>query len=106
MHEAMKSAMGIDCANCSTCAYICSESDGAEPEYSVSWPVCRQFEQYEHLKPFPFKTEQKCWEPGFWHSKFTDLIDGSDESIRKAIAAFAESRDSVDAELASQEQGK
>lgn len=93
MHEQIKIAVGIEKANCSTCAYLGSESDGGEPEYSQSWSVCRQFPRYEFLKPFPFKTEQKCWVPEFWHSKHTSMIDGSDESVDKAIDAFVSARD-------------
>lgn len=95
MHDEMKAAMGIQCANCETCAYLGNESDGGEPECSVSWPVCEKFERYEHLKPFPFKTEQKCWEPDFWVSKFTDNIDGSDASVDRALNAFVIACDSA-----------
>lgn len=41
---------------------------------------------YEHLTPLQFKTEQKCWEPEFWHSKFTDLI--KDGEVTAAIGEF------------------
>lgn len=88
MHDQIKIAVGIEKANCNSCAYLGSECDGGEPEYSQSWPVCRKFPLYEYLKPFPFRTEQKCWEPNFWHSKFTELIDGSDDSLNSAFGAF------------------
>jgi hypothetical protein len=74
LHTEMKEAVGIPTANCLTCSHLGSEDDGGYPEYAVSWSVCRKFKRYEFLKPFPFKTEQKCWEPEFWHSKFTKLI--------------------------------
>jgi hypothetical protein len=95
MHDVIKIAVGIEKANCSTCANLSSESDGGEPEYSESWPVCMKFSRYEFLKPFPFKTEQKCWEPEFWHSKFTSIVDGTDESVMKATGAFKEALESV-----------
>lgn len=104
MHEKVKEATGIERANCENCANLGSESDGGEPEYSVSWPVCHKFERYEHLKPFPFKTEQKCWEPDFWASKFTDMVDGSDTSMDRALNAFVIARDSV--KQKAQEQGQ
>lgn len=88
MHDELKERVGIKCANCSTCAYLGSDDDGGEPEYSVSWPVCEKFDHYQYLKPFPFKTEQKCWVPEFWASKFTSTIDGSDASVNAAIDAF------------------
>ena len=92
MNEQMKNALGIKCANCMTCKHLGSESDGNFPEMATHWHVCRKKgnERYENLKPFPFKTEQKCWQPEFWHSKFTDTIDGSDESVGKAIEQFTE----------------
>lgn len=93
MHEEMKSRLGIKCANCSTCMHLGSDSDGGEPEYSVNWQVCYKFDRYHHLKPFPFKTEQKCWEPDFWASKFTEIVNGSDESMDRAIDAFVKARD-------------
>lgn len=86
--EIIKIAVGIDAANCLSCANLGHEDDGGEPEYATSWPVCRKFARYEFLKPFPFKTEQKCWQPDFWQSKFTKLIDGSDESVTHAIDEF------------------
>jgi len=99
MHEAIKKATGIKKANCHSCAYLSSESCGGEPEYSVSWPICSKkgHERYEHLKPFPFKTEQKCWKPEFWASKFADDIDGSHDSVMSAIERF---KQAVDKEVA------
>ncbi len=88
MHENIKIAVGIEKANCQTCKNVGSEGDGYE--YNGEWSVCRKFPRYEFLKPFPFKTEQKCWEPEFWHSKFTSIVDGTDESVLKAIKAFQE----------------
>lgn len=94
MHEAIKNAVGIEIANCETCANIGSEDDGGEPEYAKSWPVCRKFKHYENLKTFPFKTEQKCWEPEFWHSKFTDNIkNGEHDEVLAAINEFVKARD-------------
>ena len=93
MHELVKKSVGIECANCSTCAYLGSEDDGNYPEFAVSWPVCELHDKYQYLKPFPFKTEQKCWTPNFWHSKFTVLIDGTDESVDQAIDLFVIARD-------------
>lgn len=84
----LKERTGIECANCESCVYLGSESDGNYPEFAISWPVCRKFERYQYLKPFPFKTEQKCWEPDFWASKFAEKIDGSDESVLSAIDDF------------------
>lgn len=97
MHDELKNRVGIECANCSTCEHLGSEDDGNFPEYAVSWPVCEREgnEQYKYLKPFPFNTEQKCWEPEFWASKFTDGIDGSDESIEKSINNFVSARDAL-----------
>ena len=90
MHDALKNRVGIEKANCASCIHMGSEDDGGYPEYAVSWPVCHKFERYQYLKPFPFRTEQKCWEPDFWASKFTEMIrTGSDEEVSAAIDAFS-----------------
>lgn len=91
MHEQLKIAVGIEKASCHSCAYRGDEP--VDDYYSV--PVCNKHEHYSYLKPFPFKTEQKCWTPNFWHSKFTNLIDGegSSESVTEAIRVFVSARD-------------
>ena len=96
MHDEIKMATGIETANCDTCLHIGSEDDGNYPEYSVSLPVCRKHEHYSNLKSFPFKTEQKCWEPNFWHSKFPDMIKiGEHEEVMGLIGKFNEACDAV-----------
>lgn len=86
---AIKALTGIDCANCSTCAHLGSESDGGFPEYSMSWPVCREHPHYENLKSFPFKKEMKCWWPDFWQSKFAEEIrTGEQEEVMGLIGKF------------------
>jgi len=96
MHEAMKERVGIECANCKSCAYLGYEEDGGYPESNISWPSCEKFERYQYLKPFPFKTEQKCWEPEFWYSKFADEIKTrEDTEVNSAIVNFAAARDSL-----------
>jgi hypothetical protein len=91
MHEGIKEKTGIEKANCSTCELIGSNDDGNFPEFVVSWPCCDRFEQYQHLKSFPFKKEMKCWQPSFWHSKFADMIKtGTDEEMNAAADAFQE----------------
>jgi hypothetical protein len=97
--DAIKIATGIECANCSTCCYLGSESDGGEPEYSTSWPVCRKFPQYEYLKSFPFRKEMRCWEPEFWVSKFAEEIrTGEDAEVLSKIGEFAAARDKASVE--------
>lgn len=99
MHREMLAAMGIDAANCSSCAYLGSEDDGGEPEYSISWPTCNKVERYQHLTSFPFKKEMKCWRPEFWHSKFADMVNGSDESMSAAVKAYRAAENSVEQAL-------
>ena len=84
--ETLKAATGIDCANCETCAHLGTDGDGG----LNSWLVCEKegHERYQYLKPFPFRTEQRCWEPCFWSSKFSDLIDGSYSSVQTACKEF------------------
>lgn len=86
---AIKIATGIETANCSSCAYLGRESDGGEPEYSVSWPVCEKFPRYEYLKSFPFKKEMACWHPDFWDSKFANEIRTADnEEVNELCDRF------------------
>ena len=80
----LKRATGIKEANCSTCAYLGWEGDG--PEYNGNWAVCDnpQKKHVSNLKTFPFKSDQKCWKPEFWHSKFADEVKtGEDEEERQ-----------------------
>ena len=87
MHEKIKEIMGIKIANCSTCRFLGSEGDG--PEYNGSWPVCDQLTRMSNLNTFPFQKEMKCWEPGFWQTKYPNLIkDGTDEEVYAAQKAF------------------
>ena len=96
MHEAMKERVGIERANCASCAYRGSDDNGGSPEYSVSWAICEKFERYQYLKPFPFTTEQKCWEPDFWHSKFVhEIKTAEDAEINSALLNFVAARDSL-----------
>jgi hypothetical protein len=86
---AIKIATGIECANCSTCRNLGQESDGGEPEYSISWDVCNKFPRYEHLKSFPFRKEMDCWQPDFWYSKFAkEIRTGQDEEVLSLIAKY------------------
>lgn len=101
MHEEIKAAVGISCANCSTCARLGSDGDG--PEYNGSWPICNKVERYGYLKSFPFKKEMPCWEPDFWHSKFTDsdrMRTGSEYELDRLSKQFWAAVDAVKAKQA------
>ena len=84
----LKEQTGISTANCETCIHLGSDGDGYE--YNGTWPVCDERATMSNLKSFPFKAEQNCWRPHFWHSKFADEIDGTDESFTKAARRFHE----------------
>lgn len=89
MHDEIKAVVGIDVANCSTCAQLSEDGDGYE--YNGTWPVCIKYERMENLNSFPFKKEMKCWEPEFWASKFPEMIKhGEHNEILAAIDAFRE----------------
>ena len=91
MHEAIKQAIGFEgLANCESCPHIEDVSDGWEygqgPYYVCSKPGKQHM---GNLRGFPFKTEQKCWSPQFWISKFTDMIEhGEDEEREAAREAY------------------
>lgn len=89
MHDELKAALGIKCANCSTCSRLGIDGDG--PEYKGSWPVCNKVDRFGYLRSFPFKKEMKCWEPDFWHSKFTDssrMRTGSQREMNRLTKQF------------------
>ena len=66
------------------------------PENKIKNKSVPFFEHYENLKTFPFKTEQKCWEPEFWHSMFTDNIkNGEHDEVMAAIDEFVKARDAA-----------
>lgn len=95
MHESMKRAMGIACANCESCMHI--GSDGGDWEAGIpSFPTCEHRPGRDNLKSFPFKKEQPCWEPEFWHSIFAEMVKGDDASHDAACEAFHIAGMSVD----------
>ena len=101
--QKVKDAVGIRCANCLTCAHKSRDGDGNEPEYATSWDICDKFPHYANLKSFPFKNDQKCWEPEFWCSKFAHEIKTGDHEevlglIAKFMAAIDEAKIDVDNE--------
>lgn len=89
--EAIKRAVEITHANCETCMYFSYDGDGYE--YNSEYPVCNNEKRrhVENLKSFPFKTEQQCWNPNFWHSKFVRLIKlGEEKEIDEAYELFTQ----------------
>ena len=91
MHEAIKQATGIETANCETCHFLGGDGDGYE--YNGTWPVCCNLKRkgVDNLTSFPFKTEQKCWVPEFWQSKFCMMIKhGEDEEVLLLCKQFRE----------------
>lgn len=97
MHEAMKEALGIKEANCTTCHHIGTESDGNYPEFEQSWEVCHKHPRMENLKGFPFQKDGvKCWSPNFWHSKYAGMIkEGEPEELDALFDQFEFVRDNV-----------
>lgn len=89
MHDKIKTAVGIEKANCETCLHLSNDCDGGEPEYSISWDICDEFPNYHNLKSFPFKTEMKCWRPDFWASSFPGFIKtGSHKEVMDALRLY------------------
>lgn len=100
MHDKMKEVTGITDASCQTCPYIDDVSDGweygQEPYYVCSHP---KHKHKSNLKGFPFKTDQICWVPQFWASKFSGMIrTGEDEEINDLYRQFNEAVKSVEEE--------
>jgi hypothetical protein len=90
MFDELRRRLGIEePANCSTCAHLGTEDDGNYPEFAISWPACMHIERYQYLKSFPFKKEMPCYHPGFWYSKFADLIKtGEDYEYNNAVRCY------------------
>jgi hypothetical protein len=92
MMAALKEIMGIEQANCRTCAYLGNEcNDSSDYSYGNSWPVCEKEENwgYNNLKSFPFQKEMSCWVPDFWHSRFADMVKtGSNREMNKLYRMF------------------
>jgi len=91
MHDKLKMAVGIETANCGTCAYRGTDDDGNFPEHAISWHVCTKSgrEHVSNLKSFPFAKEQPCWEPEFWCSSFAEKIKtGTREEVDALFAEF------------------
>lgn len=92
--DKLKIALGIDTANCSSCFQLGTEGDGYE--YNGTWPICNKIDRMGYLKSFPFKKEMKCWQPDFWHSKFSAMIkNGTDEEMENASSAYREAYEGV-----------
>ena len=81
MHDALKRAVGINEANCSSCRWLGDGSDGFE--YSNQpWPICENPKKQgiDNLKSFPFKKDMACWEPNFWHTNLPKKIKDFENS--------------------------
>lgn len=50
--------------SCAYCAGLFDDSDG--PEYGPPWMKCSIKPHMGNLVTFPFRTEQKCFEPAYW----------------------------------------
>lgn len=94
--EVMKAAMGVDRANCEACCHY--ERAYTSHEYPLDYdpPACHKKgrEHVGNLKSFPFQTEQKCFEPDFWWTKYAEEINGDDEHDKEVAKRFREACDS------------
>lgn len=90
----LKNILCCEIANCSTCAAFRHESDGEYGEIFCGYYCDNEDrpgnERLTNLKSFPFKKEQRCWQPDFWQTKFADEIDGTDETHDSAAYHFRE----------------
>jgi hypothetical protein len=70
--------------NCENCEGLFDDGDG--PEYGPPQPACSIKPHMAHLRPFPFKTPQTCFEIAWWH-----LVDWDAEG-RKMDAEYRASQ--------------
>lgn len=71
---------------CVACVHYTEESDyemGIAP-----YPLCDGRPGMDNLKSFPFRKTMPCFRLNFWHSEFAEMVDDSDESMERALAAF------------------
>jgi len=75
--------------SCTKCAYYGEEHEG---EYggTLVGVYCHKpgQERFGNLKTFPFKNKRHCFVIDFWHSEFTDEIDGSEKSLDEAFRRY------------------
>lgn len=69
---------------CVKCTSYEEEYDGDPPISYLCGYTCDEHPHYSNLKSFPFKKKMPCFVLDFWHSEFTELIDGTEESYDKA----------------------
>lgn len=73
--------------SCEECISCGTDSDGGEPEYAQSWPVCNRFERYQYLKSFPFKrAPERCFQLDFFASPYAYVMDGWQEGWHRSQA--------------------
>lgn len=70
--------------NCENCDGLFDDGDG--PEYGPPQPACSIKPQMAYLKPFPFRTPQRCFQIAWWH-----LVDWDAEG-RKMDAEYRASQ--------------
>lgn len=90
----LKKICGIEKATCETCECGYAEHDGDHGEIYCG-VCCRRIKEdtgHCHVEDadLDIATEKDCWEPNFWCSKFTDIIDGTEESMQEASRQFQE----------------
>ena len=69
---------GMDFEACGNCAHFENDTDVCD-DYC---PYCNKMHTME-----PEYTKE-CWHPNFWLTKFSSIIDGSDESYDAAQQAY------------------
>ena len=104
--NAMREAVGIECANCSTCAHLSTDCNGADPPGDVSWEICIRFEDKESDEKFPYDDPMICWEPHFWMSKFIDDLDGTDDATDKAFKCFMDAVTAVETKISAEKKSE
>lgn len=96
----IKEICGIEKASCETCDYGFAENDGNYGEIYCGcfcWKIKKTTDHcYVEDAGLDIHTEKDCWEPNFWHSKFTDIIDGTENSMEEAVRQFREAVEGVD----------
>ncbi len=82
---------GAEKKNCTKCLYYIESYAGYEEGGYLEELGCDKIPRLGNLKSFPFSKIMPCFQLDFWHSKFVDMIDGTDESMTLALDAWQKS---------------
>jgi len=87
----IKEELGIEACSCLLCCHIYNPQEEVIREIDHNWCCGKKGRKFiSNLKYFPFKTDQKCFSPCFWHTRFSKNYDGTKNSFDECFFEFME----------------